>query len=90
MWPAESIMQSMRPAMLCRFPTPALTDINTQFVQLNNTFSHVVNRHAPLRPVTRTERRIKQKPWLTKGLLNSINLKNKMLKSFIYKKDQNA
>ena len=24
MWPAEIIMQSMRPAMLCRFPTPAV------------------------------------------------------------------
>ena len=24
MWSAKSIMQSMRPAMLCRFPTPAL------------------------------------------------------------------
>ena len=25
MWPAESIMQSMRPAMLCRFPTPGIS-----------------------------------------------------------------
>ena len=27
MWPAESIMQSMWPAMLCRFPTPALKQL---------------------------------------------------------------
>ena len=29
MWPAEGIMQSMRPAMLCRFPTLALDVCNT-------------------------------------------------------------
>ena len=26
MWPAEIIMQLMRPAVLCRFPTPELDD----------------------------------------------------------------
>ena len=30
MWPAKSIMQSMRPAMLCRFSTPVLQHVNFQ------------------------------------------------------------
>ena len=33
MWPAESIMQSMRPAMLCRFPIPALADFTRAMLQ---------------------------------------------------------
>ena len=35
MWPAESIMQSMRPAMLCRFPTPDL-DHNLSDIHIGN------------------------------------------------------
>ena len=28
MWPAENTMQSMRPAVLCRFPTPVLSELD--------------------------------------------------------------
>ena len=32
MWPAESIMQSMRSAMLCRFPTSGLIDTLSKLI----------------------------------------------------------
>ena len=32
MWPAKSIMQSMRPAMPCRFPTPDLAHFKLQIL----------------------------------------------------------
>ena len=35
MWPAENIMQSMRPAMLCRFPTPVLKRVNATPIQVH-------------------------------------------------------
>ena len=34
MWPAESIMQSMRPAMLCWFPSPALAEPEPKVVKI--------------------------------------------------------
>ena len=38
MWPAESIMQSMRPAMLCRFPTPGVTELSKKYLYLFTNF----------------------------------------------------
>ena len=51
-----------------------------EFVQL---FKDTVNLHAPLQKASRKERQLKKKPWLSKGLLKSIKLKNKMYKEFI-------
>ena len=44
--------------------------------------------HAPLRPVTRKERRLKSKPWVTKGILKSTRTKQKLYK--IYLKDKST
>ena len=46
-------------------------------------FSDTVNFHAPRRPVTKKEFKLKQKPWLTTGILKSIKIKNKMYKKFL-------
>ena len=49
-------------------------------------FNETVYHHAPLRKMSRKEKRIKSKPWLTKGILISIKNKNKMYKSHIQDK----
>ena len=54
------------------------------FIEL---FSDVVNSHAPRRVASKKEMKLKQKPWMTKGLLKSIKLKNKMYKQFLKKQD---
>ena len=47
-----------------------------------------IDKHAPLRYLTKNEMAIKAKPWLTKGILKSINVRIKYYKTFISSNDQ--
>ena len=53
--------------------------INEQTKIFLNTFSNTVNKLAPFRKMT--QKRLKKKPWLTRGILKSIKIKNKMFKN---------
>ena len=55
--------------------------IHNQFEQFINSFTSVVNKHAPRKLATRKERKLKTKPWLSSSLLCSIKTKHKMYKS---------
>ena len=44
----------------------------------------IVNKHAPLKEATNSERKQLSKPWLTQGLLKSIKRKQKMYKSHFF------
>ena len=46
-------------------------------------FTNTVNFHAPYRCTTRKEKKLKEKPWLTKSLLKSIKQKTKCIKNFL-------
>ena len=46
--------------------------------ELIQTLTEVTNKHAPLRKTSRREMKISSKPWLTKGLLKMISVKNKL------------
>ena len=54
--------------------------VNEQFDQIVSTLSEVVDIHAPLRKATRKEKRLKLKPWITRGILKSIAFKNKLFR----------
>ena len=54
-----------------------------QFQTFIEIFTDTVNFHASYRRTTRKEKKLKEKPWLTKGLLKSIKHKNKMYKKFL-------
>ena len=43
-----------------------------------NTFKTTLDTHAPLRKQTRKEKKLRSKPWITKGLLMLIKHKNKL------------
>ena len=62
---------------------PELT--NENFNEMFNLFSHTVlstiNIHAPLKPLSRKQKKLSQKPWITKGILTSIKKKRAMFKS---------
>ena len=47
-----------------------------------------IDKHAPLRYLTKIEMAIKAKPWLTKGILKSINVRIKYYKTFMSSNDQ--
>ena len=45
-------------------------------------FQFLLNKHAPLRFLSRKEVKLKRKPWVTKGILKSIKVKRNLLKFF--------
>ena len=55
--------------------------INGQFDDFTDRLAKIVNTHAPLRHATREEKRLRKKPWLSRGigLLKFVAHKNKML-----------
>ena len=55
--------------------------IHNQFEQFINSFTSVINKHAPRKLATRKERKLKTKPWLSSSLLCSIKTKHKLYKS---------
>ena len=57
--------------------------INEQTENFLNTFSNTVNKLAPFRKMMQREKRLKRKPWITRGILKSIKIKNKMLRLYI-------
>ena len=51
------------------------------FAKLVKSFKFVIHKHAPLMQVSRKQRRLQSKPWLTKGLLVSIKRKQQLYRS---------
>ena len=43
--------------------------------------SSTIDKHAPLKPLSRKQQKLQNKPWITKGILNSIKNKRSMFKS---------
>ena len=65
---------------LSQFRVDEIRSPHDQFKDFLTIFNDAVNSHAPRRRATRKEKQIKSKPWLSKCLLKSIKLKNKMYK----------
>ena len=55
---------------------------------LNDTFMAVLDKHAPLRNMTRKEMKLNSKPWITKELLTSIKTKNKLFRNYVKNNNQ--
>ena len=56
-------------------------DVNKDVSRITETFINTLNSHAPLKPMSRREKKLNKKPWMTKGILNSIRTKNKLFTS---------
>ena len=63
-------------------------DVNNKYNIFHDTFLKILNLHAPIRTLSQKEVKLLNKPWLSKGLLTSIKLKNKFYKKFLKTKDQ--
>ena len=48
---------------------------------------NVINRYAPFRKLFKMENKLKMKPWITKGILQSIRKKKDFLNKYIKKQD---
>ena len=54
------------------------SDTEATFAFFTEKFSQIVNKHAPLKESSRKETKLKTKPWITKGILKTIQTKNKL------------
>ena len=64
-------------------------NVNSHAHELTTLFKAVLDKHAPLRVMSRNEKRPSKKPWITRGLLKSIRTKNKLFNT-CYKRDDVA
>ena len=63
-------------------PTITLKDLEDSFVKLAKNITEVIDHHAPVLTASRKQKRWQIKPWLTKGLINSIKNKQRLYKTF--------
>ena len=70
---------------------PSSDEINKTFDSFCDILKETTDKHAPSKNMTRKEKRKNAKPWLTKGILNSIDTKEKLflkqLKNANYKEE---
>ena len=68
---------------------PSSFNLNTNYEQAFQKFVHivkfVVDKHTPLIIATRTQSKLNEKPWITRGLMISICKKQKLYKTHFWK-----
>ena len=62
------------------------TNVNQDVANLTTMFNSVLDKHAPKRLMSRKEKRLSDKPWITRGILKSIKTKNKLFKKYFKSK----
>jgi len=65
---------------------PLFVDVETHnfnqlFEKFLNTVANTIEAHAPLQNLSRKQRKLQTKPWLTREILNSIRHKQRLYKS---------
>ena len=60
---------------------------NTKFNVFQNTLLNIINKHAPLKRVSKKMHKMRNKPWITTGILKSISVKNRYYSKFLKTKD---
>jgi len=58
--------------------TLQMQDVNTSFSRFALLFETTLNKHAPLKMMSRKQQRMHRKPRISKGILKSIKIKNKL------------
>ena len=56
------------------------TNVNDSFNTYFNKIESILNTMAPIRKLTKRERRLQQRPWITKGILKSMKTRDKLHK----------
>ena len=58
------------------------SNINDCYDEYHEKLLNVINKHAPYKEISRKEMKWKTKPWITRGIQQSIRVKNKCYKKF--------
>ena len=64
------------------------TDVHKDTLVFNKQVNKIINKHAPLRKITNKENKLKSKPWLTKGILKSIKVRDIIFHRLVKEKNQ--
>ena len=51
-------------------------NVDQSFSKFFEIFKNTLQKHAPLRKLTKKEKQLHKKTWITKGILKSVNIKN--------------
>ena len=74
-------MQSQFNQFLPQLHTVTENDFNNKFEKFYSIIKLTIEKHAPLKKLSRKQQRLKNKPWITKSLLISIKKKQKLHKT---------
>ena len=58
-------------------------NVNHSFDSFLQTFSIILDNHVPLSQQTRKQEQLKNKPWIPKGILTSIKIRDNLFKDFL-------
>ena len=63
-------------------------DVDKSFESFITTVNSIIAEHAPLKKISVKERKRRAKPWITKGIIASINNKNKTYRKYCRAKNR--
>ena len=69
---------------------PDKSNVNQDVINLTIVFNSVLDKHAPMRPMSRKEKRLTDKPWITKDIFTSTKTKNRLYKKYFKNKNDNT
>ena len=64
-------------------------DVNYSFENFYTKISEIIDKHVPLKKVSKKEIKLQAKPWITPGIIKSITRRDKLLKLYIKTNEQN-
>ena len=59
-------------------------DLDNNFKSFISLFLEVLNKHTPLKQLSQREKKLSLKPWITKGIYDSIKTKNSLFRMLKY------
>ena len=62
-------------------------NVNEMFETFQNKFLSIIDNNAPTITLSSKESKLRQNPWLGKGILESIRIKNQLYEKYFKKKD---
>ena len=62
-------------------------NLDSCFAAFQNNITDIMEKYAPIKTLSKQQRKQQRKPWITNGILKSISIKNKLYKKFLKSKD---
>ena len=74
----ENFLSDLQKQLKTLTVTNLNTNVSSNFDNLTELFQNVLNKHAPLRPMYRREKRLSRKLWISNDILQLIKTKNRI------------